>query len=568
MERFKAYLSNQNFILSVAAILIIILRFVPISFGDIYGDGAHYSFRSYGWFDWLGNGGQSTPFDWLGYVPTWALFSFHDAPPMVFLVQNIFFKFFGDSVFAARLPFVLAGVGSLLLVYFFLKKFYNAKVASIAILLFSIISYEIWAEHSIYLEGIEVFFITTSVIFGGFFLFKEQNKKYLCLWIISLSCALLTKYTALFLLPPAIIFGLMHREKLKQHLKSFLLSIAIFLILFLPVIVYNLEIYNLRGHFDMAISSMLDIDSADFGFVQNRAPSLNVLANTVGIISTLSANVSYPLLLLFGVSLILLMLKIRRSGLNNFESWILVNTLFLVVLFTFAGAVDRYASIFVPFLVIIISLGVSEGLELIKKEKIRRIFIGAIILIFTFELFYSFNTNFLKTPIGSSGFWYSNNKIDNFGFNQLNQFIRTKVILRLPPKNSIRDKKDIDFDGEDIKNRSIVVYDDRIDWFAQMWYMQKYLLYYRWPIMSTAYFPNGAQSFETMREFLQISGQPMYFVYPLNSNVIDSMRKNDAALNYSGPEIAEKLEAMSVPSEIIKNESGVPVFKIYKITNL
>ena len=89
-----------------------------IGAADLVSDEALYSFRALGWHDYLATDGQTTPFQWFGQIPWWANLSFHDAPPLVFGVQKIFFVIFGDNPFGARLPFVLAMAATLYFVFF------------------------------------------------------------------------------------------------------------------------------------------------------------------------------------------------------------------------------------------------------------------------------------------------------------------------------------------------------------------------------------------------------------------------------------------------------------------
>src|SRR4051812_39292751 len=103
------------------ALFVIILRFAAITHGDLYSDNAINSFRSLGWVDDFG-GGQLGPIRWLDNIPLWSKLSFQDAPPLAFYIQHTFLKIFGDTTTINKLPFVLAGVLSVLLMYYFVRK--------------------------------------------------------------------------------------------------------------------------------------------------------------------------------------------------------------------------------------------------------------------------------------------------------------------------------------------------------------------------------------------------------------------------------------------------------------
>lgn len=552
----------------LVVVLIFVLRILPISYGDLYSDNAINSFRAYGWFDYLGMSGQSGPFEWLGHIPSWALLSFHDAPPLGFLVQHMFFSLFGDSVVVVRLPFVLAGIVSVFLVYFLLKKLSDRKTASIAILFYAISSYAVWAGQAGYLEGLQELFIVGSLLFGGIFLFQNQHKKYIYIWALFMVGALLTKYTAIFMIPPILVYAFLYKNTFKQHWRHILVGVILMVILFSPVIVYNLHVYGLRGHFDAALSSMVGMHPEDFKIISDRSASANPLPNMVNIFSILERSVSYPFLILFVFSLFVLLWDMKKRGLKTFESWVVVNLIFLFLMFSFAGVAVRFLSIFVPFLVIVIALGIRHIQEINKNIKIKQIVWGIVVSVFVFELFYSFNTHVLVPSVGSIGVWYSTNKVKNLGFNELDDFVRDNIIVKLPEKQTIRKAEDIVFSSKEIKDKSVIVFDDRIIWFAQMWYTQRYFLYHKWPFISTSYFsPSNANKLD-INEIMKVSGKPLYFVYPIHESVFDSVRSKDEQLNVIGPSLAKYLDSIKTEFTIIKNKLGVPVFKIYKINSL
>jgi 4-amino-4-deoxy-L-arabinose transferase-like glycosyltransferase len=553
-------------ILGLLSFFVILLRVIPTSFSDIYSDNALNSFRAYGWFDWIGSGVQTTPFSWLGHVTWWSQLSFHDAPPLAFLVQNIFFNLFGNSVFVLRLPFVLAGIGSVFLVFFLLKRVTNFHTASIAAILYSFVSYGVWAGHAAYLEGIEEFFIVGSLLFGAIYLFKGQNHKYLYLWSAFTAAALMTKYTSVFLLPPMVIYLFLYRNTLRPHLKNIVISAVLFVTLLSPVIIYNVKTYQLRGHFDAALSSMVGIDSGDFGQLRGRELTLSKSGFSFsGLAQTFGENISWPLLALIVFCIGASLWKLRKDGLRNVESWVLVNLFFLFILFAVGASGTRFVSISVPLLVMLVSFGMIFVIEHVKDSKLRYSFIALAAVIFVFEFLYSFNTNFLNTPWGSPRWFYSENRLKNVGFNQLDSYMREKALVDLPAKVSIQKVSDIGFRGEDVRGRSAVIYDDRINWFSQMWYLQKYFFFYRLPVISTTSFIPGRVEYIDVEKLLQASGKEMYFIFPLNQDVMDPVRADDELLNVMGPSISEQLEKDSVPADIIKDEAGVPAFKVYII---
>ena len=242
---------NMTFYKNIAYILgglfgliILYLWFGGIFYGDIYSDNALNSFRAIGWFDRL-LGGQSTPIDWFGSTPGWALLSFHDAPPLVFFIQHIFFVFFGPFLLAARLPFILAGLASAFLIYYFVKKIYTKKAALLSALALSINSYAVWAALAGYLEGIQQIFIVLSFFCLFLFLQNDYKSKYLYLWSGFLALSLMSKYTSLFLLIPPFVFAILEYKNIqKVSYIKIILAAVIFISIISPVIIYNINVYE------------------------------------------------------------------------------------------------------------------------------------------------------------------------------------------------------------------------------------------------------------------------------------------------------------------------------------
>ncbi|MBI2406457.1 MAG: glycosyltransferase family 39 protein, partial [Candidatus Harrisonbacteria bacterium] len=145
------------------------LRLYNLSSGDPVNDEVFYAFRGLGMMDFDEAEHQTTPLEWhdpgtgssaaaayppsldvqcaasrntlgkildlltrrcawdgarigTGQVPQgppngrwWMLFSFHDHPPLVFAVQHVFMRVFGENIFAFRLPSALLGLASVYL---------------------------------------------------------------------------------------------------------------------------------------------------------------------------------------------------------------------------------------------------------------------------------------------------------------------------------------------------------------------------------------------------------------------------------------------------------------------
>ena len=145
---------KNGYIFIVIAFIATFLRFLNLTKFDLQNDPAAYAFRSFGWLDYLASVGQTSPIVWFKTIPWWGNLSFHDAPPLTFIIQNISFSIFGDNIIAALLPYILANLSIIYLLYLLLKKLGQEKMGLLAAGIFAISSYTAWMARTGYLEGI------------------------------------------------------------------------------------------------------------------------------------------------------------------------------------------------------------------------------------------------------------------------------------------------------------------------------------------------------------------------------------------------------------------------------
>ncbi|MDE1988354.1 MAG: glycosyltransferase family 39 protein, partial [Patescibacteria group bacterium] len=457
------------------------------------------------------------------------------------------------------------------LIFYFLKKIFNPKIAILAALIFSINSYAVWAALAGYLEGIEQLFIVLTFFF--FFLFLQSNykAKYLYLWSGFLALSLMSKYTSLFLLVPPFVFAVLEGKQIfkKVGYKKIIAAGIIFFAIISPVIIYNLNVYKTRGHFDAALSSMVGMHPKDFIIISGRKADFNLWGNFHSTISTIFDNNSYPFALVMMFSFAWLVIKITRRKNTKFDLYLAVNVASFFLLFSFFGGGTRFVSIITPLASIALGLALYDWFNLAKENRFGKIIVplyaSLAIAILIFEMFYAFNTNVLRKPVGSGNAAHSSNRIKNYGFNQLENYIRENIITRLPPKQSPRSIADLNFSDEDFAGRNVIIFDDRINWFAQYWYFQKYLNYYRLPVISTSYLSADGPALK-IKDLLEASGKDLYYIYPLKEEVMDEMRKKDNNIASIGMGLADELNALKVPYDVVKNLDGAEIFKIYKVS--
>ena len=143
------------------------LRLVFISRGDTINDEVLYAFRAIDMLDFDEAAEQTTPLEWFdplktggtSDIPWWTALSFHDHPPLVFLIQHFFMRIFGESRLGFRLPSALFGIASVWLLYLIGKELYSKDAGLIAAGLLAITVNHVYISRIGLQESYVIFFI-------------------------------------------------------------------------------------------------------------------------------------------------------------------------------------------------------------------------------------------------------------------------------------------------------------------------------------------------------------------------------------------------------------------------
>lgn len=551
-------------------LLLLLLAFVlwmwNVAQVDLTGDEALYSFRALGYFDYLASAEQTTPIQWLGDIPWWANLSFHDGPPLVFALQRVFFLIFGDNPWGAKLPFVLAGVLTLGLVYLISRELYARRAGYIALGLGAVLAFSTWVADIGYLESIAILWIALSLWLWIRYI-KLGEKKYVYWWGLVLGLALLTKYTALFLVPVFISYILIYRRDILK-LKEFYLALVVTLAVLLPVIGYNIGVYQTRGHFDAAVSAALGMESDDFLALASREVGFNIGQSMKGIFSNLSRALSPLVAVLFYLSIIWSLWRWRRKGgeLNNVI--LLAFGWGLLLLAFIRGSEYRFLPILMPMMLLMIAGMVSWLWRFLEKRKayLKNILVIFLVLVLTWEVAYNLNSNFLAKPLTTSWLVYTANNIGThkLGFNRMESYMKNEVYperleLERPAALSRIDVRVVDFTNE---MRVIYFYDDSISWFANNWYLSKYSNYYGLPMLPYYAQGQGLEIDDPIGYFAERGVAEYYFIYGNHASVLDP-RKIDGPAKEMVNKLVGILDSQGVEVVEIGNAAGDVAFKIY-----
>ena len=292
------YFSARNLLFAII-IIAFLFRIWNIGNIDFLGDEAADSFRAIGYIDYLGTNFQTQPIDWYKDrpLPFWTKLSFHDFPPLAMIIENLFFRIFGDSILAAKLPAIVLGTFAVYLIYLIVRKLFREEnLALWAAFLFAVESSMVWVFQRSFLEPFVVFFLLLSVY--CFLLFLENRKKW---WLFGASLGLLalTKYTGIFIAPVYFLWLLAFKRELFKKWQLYA-SLLLAVFVFSPVIVYNFYLYKTTGHFDLQIAYFLGQETPEWtGLVgKTQAPFSDIGKNIFYLYSPLFLIVAFAGLLL------------------------------------------------------------------------------------------------------------------------------------------------------------------------------------------------------------------------------------------------------------------------------
>ena len=469
-------------ILAFAALLI----FFRLDRADMQTDGALYSARALGYFDFLDTTNQTTPIQWFDVLPRWSRLSFHDAPPLAFGVQHLFFRLLGASTWVARLPGALAGLASVFLVYLIGMRLWGVVAGRWAALFLASSTLFTWAAREPYLESQEIAWILLATYA---FLRALKSPGWWYLWGAALGAALLTKYTAVFLLPAFGLYLLLYQRSALRS-RQFWLGAALTLLLLSPVAVYNFKLYQTRGHLDLQLSRLVPSTWAKAKIdwpklYETAGASVDRVGYAWTIIRYLRVLMTWPLALAFAFGTGWLTWRAwcrRRTASGGHLVWLaLVGSAAVLVL---TAPAPRYLPIMVPWLALAVAGALAKVKEWMPRMGLQpkllgRVLVGVAVLILGLEILYNANTNHALRPLGGSWAYASTIRLGNDGYQQLAQRLQPIFEAQpgyLPARGPARSRQDFSLNFSQAKGHDVFIYQAKLRWFSTFWYLQQQLL--------------------------------------------------------------------------------------------
>lgn len=546
-----------------------ILRLWNISSGDPIGDEVLYAFRAVGILDFDEAEFQTTPLQWFDpQIPFWTKLSFHDHPPLVFLIQHLFIKIFGENNFAFRFPSALLGIASVYLVYLLSTAIFSKNTGLIAAAILSVTVNHVFISRIGLQEAYVIFFLLLT---SYFFVRSLKNDHYFLWTGLSLGLSFLTKYTSFVLVPIFLTFLLIFRRDCFKK-KNFWLGIILSLLIFSPVIFYNLKLYQTAGHFDFQLSYIFGQHPEVWKVTPGKEEIGDFKNRLNNFLSNLFATHSWIFLSLFLLTVPFYAFFLFRNPKNFFKQggFLIITFIYLILSLFLTGPTFRFLTVLTPFFAIGLAFAFEFIYRLLKK---RPVFIYGLLVIFlAFEIFYSFNSQIRNYPLGKEGWLFSRLRYENYnwGYNKLGEFLNQELKNKRPAFAFNLQYRFL----EDIQNQALekaekqklepysalIIYDGNIYNIPQAWFLDRLQIYHGWPVLDAETYLKFLN--EQGKNYFKNSGFKInYFIKPTPNVVLRKLEK----LTLFGETLEQELRYVAgINPSIIYNDKGQEIFRIYK----
>ncbi|TSC76555.1 MAG: PMT family glycosyltransferase, 4-amino-4-deoxy-L-arabinose transferase [Parcubacteria group bacterium Gr01-1014_31] len=569
-------------ILAVAAVL----RFWNLGGPDMVTDEVYYALRGIGYLDYIGSDLQSTPLYWFNPLPAWTMLSMHDHPPLVFLVANLFFNLFGVSVLVARLPFALAGLGSVLLVYLIGRKMFSERAGLVAAAVMAVSSHAVFASRTALMEPMAIVLILLTWFV---FLLALENPKWFPWWGAVLGLSFLAKYTAFPVLAVCVAYLALFRRDIFR-LRKFHVGLFAVLAVFSPVIIYNVMLYRTTGHFDLQFAALLKQQVPEWQLLAEKIPT-SYWDNFIGIFRGLVDAYSPLALGLAAIGLAYSFLSFRPRSRNpvtppvslsekigfldsrlrgNDESANHILLLLFLVAYTLLLVLIKPLPRFLSYYLLVFPLASGAALTAAwqaKRGLEQYALLGLVALAAIYELGFSVNTNLVPFSYGAPNLAWSLVRpyTSDFGINALDRWIDKelagKTSAGVPQTGTVPLDAAIQRNAERYgrgkqQAKVLLVYDTHLHETITLWVFDRRFIYQGFP----AYYADEFSDTVEKEGAEKFKGYTIYYV----TGTEYSLWRQRGTVSAAAMKLEKKLVGQGFSPTPITNSVGLPVFKAYR----
>jgi 4-amino-4-deoxy-L-arabinose transferase-like glycosyltransferase len=147
-------------------------------------------------------------------------------PPIGFYIEALFFRIFGASISLGTALMTLFGLGSTVLVYLIGREMYSKKIGLVAAALFALSPWELVLTRSFLIDALYLF-PTLVCLYVGILAIKRDSIKLALASGVLFAAAFLTKYFAIFIVIPLLIYYIYSKPKNFKRTLAKLIAFAL-----------------------------------------------------------------------------------------------------------------------------------------------------------------------------------------------------------------------------------------------------------------------------------------------------------------------------------------------------
>lgn len=483
MQRIKP--KAATFILIAILLTAAVLRFWQLDHADVITDEAFLGTRSVGYLDFLGTQAQGTPAEWYPEMPWWAYLSFHDHPPLTFLISHGSFKLFGENAWGLRLPSAIAGIIVIWLLYGIGKILKNEATGLMAAALGAVELYLVWPSRLGLQESVTLALLLTATY--CFLKAIDHPRWWWATWT-AYALSVMAKYSVIAFLPLVFTYLLTSGRKVFRE-KNFWISQNVQGPVTLPITVYNIALFATRGHFDVQLSALLGMNVPEWRDLPGK--NIGTLAERAADIVPNLIHTASPVLLLLTAGAIMVLLWRWRQPASQFA---LLGILWMSLLLLLVGPAARFLVMLIPWFILAIAVAGAEIAGNVSRA-LRPLLITALIAVLGYSCWYTWFNTFTEnyTPVNSWTFSQLRTESGTFGYQDLDHVLKKEldafrpaavVQLQYPVLQKAAQTGYLRDAAKPIRPL-FISYDADLAWPTPIWYFIRRTLYHGWTVITT-----------------------------------------------------------------------------------
>jgi hypothetical protein len=369
--------------------------------------------------------------------------------------------------------------------------------------------------------------------------------------------------------PVFLIALLVFRRRVWRE-RWFYFGIAALVVIISPVVIYNVMVWRTRGYLDAALSTLVGQHPDDYYILARevRTSAAGIRTAFYEVRSQMSAGVQ----LIVAASLAWFGYANVRNRFRGLNAFFLAGIAFALLMLVAVGGDVRFSVVLIPFLVLAFALGGSWSWERLRGN-LRSAFLVIVAVIAGWEAVFAAETQLTPIPpinypllhaTRQTTFWHGYNALDSYIRDFYRQYPNPNYYL-LAQEPQIRAYKERVIavraarQLEAPQQTQMLIYDDRIDWFASVWLIERRRLY------EGAFIPSLTNFMQAVNEGYLEKFREFGFTDATFVISTDRITRETVENRSQIEQFAADLAAQATPSGEIKNVKGETVFIIYKL---